>query len=170
MATIPNRDELQSGEKGLGHRGRSKRQAQLTVLASKAGVAESPDLRTDGYDTHHPDHYWPLGNLADAVNFPWDPAELHGVAETLAVVMGSDFGEPNKYNSERGKDHLPIDSFTIMQDDQGWTNRVIGETDGRHFPYDRNPKARIHLRRVSISCTSARHCESSRASPAQRAA
>ena len=57
----------------------------------------------------------------------------------MVVVMGSDFGRTNKYNSDLGKDHWPIGSFIIKEKNQGWTNRVIGETDERHFAYQVDP-------------------------------
>ena len=47
--------------------------------------------------------------------------------------MGSDFGRTNKYNAEAGKDHWPIGSFVVMEKNQTWTNRVVGETDELHF-------------------------------------
>ena len=69
-----------------------------------------------------------------------DYAEVHGLADRLVVVMGSDFGRTNKYNADRGKDHWPIGSFIVMEKNQRWTNRVVGETDERHFAYKVNPR------------------------------
>ena len=69
----------------------------------------------------------------DAVDYLWDYAELQGVAHRLVVVMGSDFGRTNKYNAEACKDHWPIGSFVVMEKNQSWTNRVVGETDELHF-------------------------------------
>ena len=57
----------------------------------------------------------------------------------MVVVMGSDFGRTNKYNSDGGKDHWPIGSFIVMEKNQSWTNRVIGETDELHFARKVNP-------------------------------
>ena len=113
-----------------------RRQAQLTVLAFKTGVAVSADLWLGGFDTHathDPDHEWLLGNLTESVDYLWDYAEEHGVADRLVVVMGSDFGRTNFYNAQDGKDHWPIGSFVIMEKNQRWTNRVVGETDDLHF-------------------------------------
>ena len=136
-AMIPPDDELQPVEEhGMIFRSELKRQAQLAILAFKAQVAVSADLYLGGFDTH--DHHdrdqsWLLGNLTRSVDFLWDYAELHGVADRLVVVMGSDFGRTNKYNSDQGKDHWPIGSFIVMEKHQRWTDRVIGETDERHF-------------------------------------
>ena len=55
--------------------------------------------------------------------------------DRLVVVMGSDFGRTNFYNSQSGKDHWPIGSYIIMEKNQRWTNRVVGETDELHFAY-----------------------------------
>ena len=135
-AMIPDRDQLQEREGYDRYYSLLKRQAQLAVLAFKAGVAVSADLYLGGFDTHanhDPDHNWLLGNLTDSVDFLWDYAETHGVADRMIVVMGSDFGRTNKYNSNEGKDHWPIGSFIVMEKNQRWTDHVIGETDELHF-------------------------------------
>ena len=106
------------------------------MLAFRAGVAVSADLFLGGFDTHgdhDPEHDWLLGNLTDSIDFLWDYAELHGVADRLVVVIGSDFGRTNHYNADGGKDHWPIGSFVVIEKNQPWTNRVIGETDELHF-------------------------------------
>ena len=139
---IPSASELQAVEEFQPYRSTLKRQAQLAVLAFKAGVAVSADLRLGGFDTHDDhdrDQGWLLGNLTHSVDYLWDYAELHGVADRLVVVMGSDFGRTNKYNAEMGKDHWPIGSFLVMEKNQRWTNRVVGETDERHFARKINP-------------------------------
>ena len=94
----------------------------------------------DTHDNHDPDQNWLLGNLTDSIDYLWDYAELHGVADRMVVVMGSDFGRTNKYNSDLGKDHWPIGSFIIMEKNQRWTNRVIGETDELHFARKIDPR------------------------------
>ena len=119
-----------------------RRQAQLAVLAFKTGVAVSADLWAWGFDTHanhDGDHAWLLGNLTDAVSYLWDYAEQHGVADRLVVVMGSDFGRTNRYNAAGGKDHWPIGSVVVMENNQPWTNRAVGETDALHFARRINP-------------------------------
>ena len=95
-----------------------------------------------GFDTHSnhdPEHEWLLGNLTDSVDYLWEFAETHEVADRLVVVMGSDFGRTNHYNSHAGKDHWPIGSFVVMEKNQTWTNQVIGETDALHFAYKIHP-------------------------------
>ena len=111
-------------------------QIQLAVLAFKTGVAVSADLWLGGFDTHsnHDDRSRPLlTELTDGVDYLWDYAEEHGVADRMVVVMGSDFGRTNAYNAEDGKDHWPIGSYVVMEKNQPWTNRVVGETDDLHF-------------------------------------
>ena len=120
-----------------------RRQAQLAILAFKAKVAVSADLWLGGFDTHAQSRSrsttWLLGNLTDSVDFLWEYAETHGVADRLVVVMGSDFGRTNHYNVDEGKDHWPIGSVVVMEKNQPWTNRVIGETDALHFAHKINP-------------------------------
>ena len=144
---IPPDDELEQEES---HDGRDRdffsslrRQAQLTALAFRTGVAVAADLWLGGFDTHanhDPDHEWLLGNLTDSVDYLWDYAEEHGVADRMVVVIGSDFGRTNFYNAQSGKDHWPIGSFVVMEKGQPWTGRAVGETDGLHFAYRVSPR------------------------------
>ena len=141
---IPPEDELEQWEKGPEGFGSSlRRQAQLTVLALKTGVAVSADLWLGGFDTHanhDPDHEWLLGNLTDSVDYLWEYAEEHGVADRMVVVLGSDFGRTNFYNAQSGKDHWPIGSFVVMEKNRPWTGRAVGETNGLHFAHRINPR------------------------------
>ena len=142
-AMIPTGNDLQPREEYNLLRSTLRRQVQLTVLAFKAGVAVSADLRLGGFDTHdnHDEEAgWLLGNLTGSVDYLWDYAEAQGVADRLVVVIGSDFGRTNKYNAELGKDHWPIGSFIIMEKNQSWTNRVVGETTELHFARKLNPR------------------------------
>ena len=154
---IPPEDELAQQEEYAGP-ARSfystlRRQVQLTVLAFKTGVAVSADLWLGGFDTHtnnDPDQGWLLGNLTDSVDYLWKYAEEHGVADRMVVVIGSDFGRTNFYNAVAGKDHWPIGSFIVMEKNQPWTGRAVGETDGLHFAQRINPRT---LRRDDKSGT-----------------
>ena len=165
-AALPTNDQLEQPERyqGANHNYYSdlRRQARLTVLAFKTGVAVSADLWLGGFDTHayhDRDHDWLLGNLTGAVDFLWDYAEEHGIADRLVVVMGSDFGRTNAYNAKYGKDHWPIGSYVIMEKNQPWTNRVVGSTDERHFASGSTPqpsKATTEAARSSTPSTSTR--------------
>ena len=119
-----------------------RQQAQLAVLAFKTGVAVSADLFQPGGDTHayhDRDHRPFLELVTDGVNYLWDYARDQGIDDRLVVVMGSDFGRTNHYNSDDGKDHWPYGSFIVMEKNQSWTNRVVGETDELHYAYNINP-------------------------------
>ena len=139
---IPPEDELEQPEEGTDNDSTLRRQAQLTVLAFKTGVAVSADLWLGGFDTHanhDPLHEWLLGNLTSSIDYLWDYAEEHGVANRMVLVLGSDFGRTNFYNSVDGKDHWPIGSYVIMEKNRSWTGRAVGETDGLHFAYKMSP-------------------------------
>ena len=141
---IPPEDQLEDEEEGGDDIGSStlRRQAQLTVLAFKTGVAVSADLYLGGFDTHtnhDPPHEWLLGNLTGGVDYLWDYAEEHGVADRMVVVIGSDFGRTQHYNSVNGKDHWPIGSYVVMEKNQTWTGKAVGETDGLHFAQKMDP-------------------------------
>ena len=144
-ALLPPDDELEQGEEFetlAGMRSELRIQAQLAILAFTARVAVSADLWLGGFDTHanhDPEQNWLLANLTNSVDFLWEFAEIHGVADRLVVVMGSDFGRTNHYNADAGKDHWPIGSFVVMEKNQPWTNRVVGETDALHFAHKIHP-------------------------------
>ena len=144
---IPTEDQLeQPVEARIGNDtywSQLRRQAQLTVLAFKTGVSVAADLYLGGFDTHARNDAgqgWLLANLTDGVDYLWEYAERHGVADRLFVVIGSDFGRTNFYNADDGKDHWPIGSYVVMEKGQRWTNRVAGETDGLHFAQKINPR------------------------------
>ena len=143
FAPFRNRPQLEQVEEGPNFHSRLRQQAQLTVLAFKTGVAVSADLWLSGFDTHanhDADHEWLLGRLTAGVDYLWDYAETNGVADRMVVVMGSDFGRTNFYNGGNGKDHWPISSYIVMEKNQRWTNRVVGETDELHFAYRIDPR------------------------------
>ena len=141
-ALLPQDDELEPEERSGYLSSELRLQSQIAILAFKARVAVSADLWLGGFDTHSnhdPEHNWLLGNLTDSVDFLWELAETHEVADRLVVVMGSDFGRTNHYNADSGKDHWPIGSFLVMEKNQSWTNRVVGETDALHFAHKIHP-------------------------------
>jgi hypothetical protein len=118
------------------------RQAQMSVLAFKAGVAAASDLIIHDLDTHgENDRYQEpnLAALADGVDYLWNYAEEHGVADRMTVVINSDFGRTPMYNSGDGKDHWPIGSVIIMEKNAPWGNRVVGITDEGHNALPLNP-------------------------------
>ena len=85
---IPPEDQIEQKERYDGQerdfRSTLRRQAQLAVLAFKTGVAVSADLWLGGFDTHTShDPEWLLGNLADSVDYLWEYAEDHGVADHI---------------------------------------------------------------------------------------
>ena len=144
---IPPQEQLEEPVQATTPSGNSfdsslRRQAQLTVLAFKTGAAVSADLWSGFFDTHAThdlDHEWLLSQLTNGVDYLWEYAEEHDVADDLVVAIGSDFGRTNFYNAQQGKDHWPIGSFVIMEKNQPWTNRVVGETDDLHFAHRIDP-------------------------------
>jgi hypothetical protein len=117
-------------------------QAQMALLAFKAGVSVSADLYEPGFDTHDlhdEEHPLLLGNATDAVDYLWTYAEELGIANRLVVVIGTDFGRTPYFNAAQGKDHWPIGSFLVMEKNVGYTNRAIGKTDGGHNVIKINP-------------------------------
>jgi len=67
------------------------------------------------------------------VDLLWYMAAQYNLADRLVVVLASDFGRTNHYNSGNGKDHWSITSSVIMANNPTWGNRVVGATDSSHF-------------------------------------
>jgi hypothetical protein len=119
-----------------------RRQIQLSVLAFRAGVASSADLILYGFDTHstHDELHAPLFSyLTDSVDYLWEYAEQHGIADRMTLVIGSDFSRTPEYNADDGKDHWPIGSVVVMEKNAPWGNRVVGLTDEAQNAYSINP-------------------------------
>ena len=170
---IPPEDQLEQPVETQDNRSSLRRQAQLTVLAFKTGVAVSADLWLGGFDTQHEPR--PASRMAvpqphRCGGLPgWDYAEEHGVANRMVVVIGSDFGRTNFYNSVNGKDHWPIGSYVVMEKNRSWTGRAVGETDGLHFAYKIDPlidaaSATTLTARSSTRSTCTRRCAATSAS------
>ena len=110
-------------------------QAQVATLAFKSGLCVAADLAEGGFDTHdsHDTNHEPLmAHFLNAIDYLWDYAEEHGLADRLVVVIGSDFSRTPYYNAGDGKDHWPIGSYVVMEKNAKYTNRMVGETDGGH--------------------------------------
>lgn len=110
----------------------SDRLAELA--AYKAGICVSGNLQRGGFDTHddHDNRHIPrLTEVYGMLNFLWEEAERQGVADSLVVVVGSDFGRTPNYNADNGKDHWSTSSMMVMGAGvEG--NRVLGSTDEGH--------------------------------------
>ena len=111
------------------------RQIQLSLLTFKAGVGIASDLILGGFDTHkqHDGQHTALyDHIADAVDYFWNYAGQLGISDRITLVLGSDFGRTPYYNADNGKDHWPIGSYIIMEEQPAWGNRVVGVTDDAH--------------------------------------
>ena len=110
------------------------RRIELLVAAYKAGICVAGNLSRGGFDTHddHDARHIPrLTEVYGMLNFLWAEAERQGVADSLIVVVGSDFGRTPNYNADNGKDHWSISSMMVMGAGvEG--NRVLGSTDEGH--------------------------------------
>ena len=95
----------------------------------------SADLVIGGFDTHdeHDTRREPLMEaMTDGIDWLWDYADAHRVADRLVLVLTSDFGRINHYNDGDGKDHWPIRSVMMQEKNTSWGNRVVGKTDCYH--------------------------------------
>lgn len=133
-AVIPPNDELQDN--------RFMQQMQMTVLAFKSGVACSADAVLGGFDTHsdHDDNQMPqLAELTNGIDYLWDYAAEQGIADRLTVLIASDFARTPWYNSSNGKDHWPIGSAIVMENNPSWGNRIVAGTDEKQSALKLNP-------------------------------
>ena len=121
-------------------------QGHFALAAYKVGVTASAQISISGFDTHSDHdarHYPRLLDYLQAVDAILDEAALpaFGLADSLVVSMGSDFGRTNKYNAGAGKDHWPITSMMFMGNSQQVIrgNRVIGQTTDNHKAINIDP-------------------------------
>ena len=118
------------------------RQIQMTIAAFQSGLASAADLYTGGYDTHtdHDSQHDALfGHIADMIDLFWTQAGEAGIADRITMVIGSDFSRTPHYNADSGKDHWPIGSVIVMEQNPSWGNRVVGLTDEGQNAYKINP-------------------------------
>ena len=114
------------------------------IAAFASGVSVSADLVYGGFDTHanNDERQEPLlTGLARRVDELWRRAEEHGFADRLVVVIGSEFSRTNYYNGDDGKDHWPVGSLVVMEENQRWTDRVVAGTDELHFARPVDPRS-----------------------------
>ncbi len=108
-------------------------QAQIAFAAFEAGAAATAQIGIGSFDTHSDHdarHYPRLMDYLAAVDNIISDAMARGIGNNLIIVMGSDFGRTNKYNSDNGKDHWPHTSMMLWAAPghiQG--DRVVGATD-----------------------------------------
>ena len=118
------------------------RQVQMTITAFQSGLASAADLYTGGYDTHtdHDSQHDALfGHLAEMIDLFWTQAGEAGIADRITMVIGSDFSRTPHYNADNGKDHWPIGSVIVMEQNPSWGNQVVGLTDEGQNAHKINP-------------------------------
>lgn len=118
---------------------------QMALCAFKSGQATSASLATFGFDTHSyhdTDQPRQLGRLCLTIRYLMSLADSMGLANSLYVVVGSDFGRTPTYNTQFGKDHWNVTSMLFSGPGiPGGT--VIGGTDDEMRPLSvskTNPK------------------------------
>ncbi len=118
-------------------------QAQTAFAAFEAGAAATAQIDMGGFDTHSDHdarHYPRLMDYLAAVDNIIDDAMARGIGDNLVIVMGSDFGRTNKYNSNNGKDHWPDTSMMVWAAPAHFPgNRVVGATDDLQRSMKVNP-------------------------------
>ena len=106
-------------------------QAQIAMLAFRAGVAVSANLNIGGFDTHSNhdvDQSSQVLQLLRGLEYIFTQLDQQGLTNKVYVVVGSDFGRTPMYNAGKGKDHWNITSM-MMAGPKVEGNRVIGATD-----------------------------------------
>jgi uncharacterized protein (DUF1501 family) len=112
-------------------------QGHIALAAYETGVASAVQLSIGGFDTHDnhdANHYPRLMDLLQGLDAILTEAQNRGLADRIVLMVGSDFGRTNKYNSDNGKDHWPITSMMMMgnstQRIRG--NRMVGASTDDH--------------------------------------
>jgi uncharacterized protein (DUF1501 family) len=119
-------------------------QGHIALAAYETGVASAVQLSIGGFDTHDnhdANHYPRLMDLLQGLDAILTEAQNRGLADRVVLMVGSDFGRTNRYNSDNGKDHWPITSMMMMgnstQRIRG--NRMVGATTDDHRALWLNP-------------------------------
>jgi hypothetical protein len=106
-----------AGRGGIGRLVDMAQQAQLILLAFRAGLAASANIVLGGFDTHSNHDNDQLENglqLLRAITFLFQQAKEWGLDDQLIVMVGSEFGRTPYYNDGNGKDHWNITSAAIL--------------------------------------------------------
>lgn len=112
------------------------RQGRLALSAYETGVSAAAHLTIGGYDTHDDhdqSHYPRLMDMLMGVDAIIQEINARGLQDRVVIMMTSDFGRTNRYNSGDGKDHWRVTSSMLWAAPafiQG--NRCIGVTDVNH--------------------------------------
>ena len=121
--------------------------AQTAFAAFESGSAATAHIDLGGFDSHSNHdavHYPRLMDYLAAVDNIITDATARGIADNLIIVMGSDFGRTNKYNSDNGKDHWPHTSMMVWAAPQFINgNKVIGATDDLQISRRVNPSTLV---------------------------
>lgn len=124
---------------------RTMQQTDITMAALRDGLAVAASLTLGGFDTHgnhDRDHVRQLAKLLRGVDYVLEQAAVHGLADRVMVVVGSDFGRTPTYNSQNGKDHWPATSMLAIFPESmaaRFGNRLIGATDDAVRPRKLSP-------------------------------
>lgn len=113
------------------------RQAQLALLAFRAGVGVSANLAMGGYDSHDNSdarQSRQLMLLCFTLDYLFKQIDALGLRDQVYVLVGSDFGRTPYYNDNNaGKDHWNITSM-MLSGPKIPGNTVIGATDDSFKP------------------------------------
>jgi hypothetical protein len=143
---IPSADDIREQRSNGAFFSNLEQQMQISLVAFKAGVAVSADLVQGGFDSHDDHdsrHEEQFTNLTASIDYLWTYAEEQGIADRLVLIIGSDFGRTPRYNANDGKDHWPIGSTLVMEQNVSYTNQMIGETDEGHNALAINPETLV---------------------------
>jgi len=114
-------------------------QGSVALSAYATGATAAAHISLSSFDTHSlhdENHHIRLMDLFEGIDAIVKEAEVRNLSDRIVVVIGSDFGRTNKYNTNAspGKNHWPITSMMFMGNNTQVIrgNRVIGSTDSLH--------------------------------------
>ncbi len=120
-----------------------RRALQFIAASFAAGISVGANIDSGGFDTHDsndPTQITAMASLLSLVEFLYDEAERHEVADRLTVVIGTDFGRNPVYNErDRGKDHWSVGSMVVTGPKING-GRSVGTSDEGLMPVPLNPE------------------------------
>ena len=108
--------------------------AHVGLVAVQSGITTAVSLSSGGFDGHSQlanGYANALPRLTTLVDYVWTKATELGIANRMVVRIYSEFGR-TPLNGGNGKDHYPIGTQVLMEENPVWGNRVFGASGPRH--------------------------------------
>lgn len=112
------------------------------------------DVNVDTHTNHDVVHVTELEEAMTGIDLIMAEAEAFGIADSMVLSIGSDFGRGPLYNAQNGKDHYSITSTMFMGPGIPKA-KVIGGTDDEGKPFKVSPATLARDEKAGVRITPA---------------